>query len=1308
MTKSPEELGQELLQALSAQNSESATALIEEGADLNVRDQENNTPLHLAVKIGNPKLCRAMLNRGADAMAQNLEGYSVLDCAVFSNNADVLEELLASDKADLNKINGYGKSFLHTLLEFGSYDTIKFAMSRISGDRVDMNIVAKDRKTLAARMISRNSKTILKFFINELRFGKEYVDQKGYPLLHLAIFFNAKRCFDYLIEHEVDVNKEVARNRTTPMHLAAAVQNPEYCKKLLEKGANIDAKDSEGHSPLSLSIRHNTLPVFDVLIKSCASRQLPNNEGLSQIHLAAMYGNIAIARRLLQEGVHVNSVDRLGKTALHYAAFRRGSEKILSLLISNGANPELKDHEGNTAFDYAIKSSDYRVCRELIFVDGVNLGSIKKEYLPNLVYQMALRGDDEMEEKLIAQFGAASVETLVREAFDVQPLGDISLLEKIIRNNEKWPKRSEKALQLALKYNIKFNKFDGKETPLHVAAELLPARLMLLIIEKEGVDFLLQTEDGRKDTILHKAARSANREVYDLLVSKGADPHFVNGEGLSAEQCLLQSVLCFREGRNPEDVAVRTEYEINDMFLKSKIAFDSYGEVDPDDKYEICDFNFCGVRYTVLKDPQRLGFLLISPDSPYHKSRYEKTIFANLAVERLEADSSVESQGEQYWQIRAGGSNASILVYPGSDFSYPNSDEVRPLSEYQFLFLKQRLQNMLNLYKESLLHLDALAAGSDSKKIKEAKEFFLEKGIKPESNYGHKALHKCVTNNANYADRAVKVLSEIGVDANHSFNNIEPIVMAAARGNIGVCKALLDAGALPNSYDEDQENIPLITAIECGNFEAALYLISRGATCNLNNEKQAFLAGVTAIRQSDLSQLNQIIARYPEFISRHLSWEPKDGLLHQAVKYRASDEMLAFLVEKNVDLEALNGSGKTALALACHFGNLSAVSFLIRNGANANWRSQEGDSILHIATSAPVPARLQIIREITSVSSADINITNSRGKTAFQLLTSLKDKNYEVGCVLLDKKAAFKKENIEEAPFIAVWAAKNGNLELLEEILDSHASALKKMDSNFKKALLSAAASSNKHEIIESVAKFSSEKSFISIISRSCTAEVLHNFLSRTSSKDLDLAALVNFSDKETPPAIYSAILSAIKPEGVDKEDCESEALKKLTILLDNGADANLRCDGNRTLLNLAAKEGAANVVRYLLDRNLAVDGDDAQKFASPLHEAVNRFFGEYEDLSPERRDGFRKVIETLVKEGADINAVGPDGNSPYSIATKHKNVDQSVFDCFVTLQRASSTLRIPIEADSPKPSPESASASPRSIKSLDSTRTQS
>jgi ankyrin repeat protein len=73
-----------------------AMAILDDGADVNLRDEGGGTPLHVAVALGNTEMARELLRRGADVHARDLDGDTPLD---FTRNATMRRLLMSTRNA---------------------------------------------------------------------------------------------------------------------------------------------------------------------------------------------------------------------------------------------------------------------------------------------------------------------------------------------------------------------------------------------------------------------------------------------------------------------------------------------------------------------------------------------------------------------------------------------------------------------------------------------------------------------------------------------------------------------------------------------------------------------------------------------------------------------------------------------------------------------------------------------------------------------------------------------------------------------------------------------------------------------------------------------------------------------------------------------------------------------------------------------------------------------------------------------------------------------------------------------------------
>lgn len=126
----------------------------------------------------------------------------------------------------------------------------------------------------------------------------------GFYPLGLAVFFRHPETVTILIDAGADVNAQ-ARNamKVRPIHAAAAAAQIEVTRSLIERGADVNARQQAGFTPL---------------------------------HEAAGSGKIEFARLFLDHGADVNAMTDDGKTALAIA-IQAGQEKMVTFLRERGA-----------------------------------------------------------------------------------------------------------------------------------------------------------------------------------------------------------------------------------------------------------------------------------------------------------------------------------------------------------------------------------------------------------------------------------------------------------------------------------------------------------------------------------------------------------------------------------------------------------------------------------------------------------------------------------------------------------------------------------------------------------------------------------------------------------------------------------------------------------------------------------------------------------------------------------------------------------------------------------------------------------
>lgn len=148
---------------------------------------------------------------------------------------------------------------------------------------------------------------------------------------------------------------------------------------LLKHGANLNAQDNLGETPLCSAIAHNGISddIALVLLQNFSpDPNIPNNKGQTPLFLALQYSSDltleSLIKFLLESGANPNTnlilhhvigkfyhrcYDSSSKKSPFYDRCKKLQDNITALLLKYGADPFLQDSEQKNAFDLAKESN---------------------------------------------------------------------------------------------------------------------------------------------------------------------------------------------------------------------------------------------------------------------------------------------------------------------------------------------------------------------------------------------------------------------------------------------------------------------------------------------------------------------------------------------------------------------------------------------------------------------------------------------------------------------------------------------------------------------------------------------------------------------------------------------------------------------------------------------------------------------------------------------------------------------------------------------------------------------------------------
>ena len=179
----------------------------------------------------------------------------------------------------------------------------------------------------------------------------------AYRGLHAAAARGAVDDITELAQSGADLNARDGNGRT-PLHVAAFQGHATAAGALIAAGADTRLLDHQDYDAVTIAAVRNDLPTLRALLSSGASASLVTSpyEGTALI-AAAHLGNQEIVRELIRAEAPLDHINNLGWTALLEAIILGdgGSRHVetVRVLLEGGADPGLPDRQGVTPLAHA-------------------------------------------------------------------------------------------------------------------------------------------------------------------------------------------------------------------------------------------------------------------------------------------------------------------------------------------------------------------------------------------------------------------------------------------------------------------------------------------------------------------------------------------------------------------------------------------------------------------------------------------------------------------------------------------------------------------------------------------------------------------------------------------------------------------------------------------------------------------------------------------------------------------------------------------------------------------------------------------
>ena len=227
------------------------SVLVENGANLNIKDADLWTPLHAAVACGNYDLVKYLIDFGASLIEINTDGNMPID--LIEDNEDI-EVLLDESMVDA----GYTEEKLEDIRSVIPNMMLEDLRDSLDDER-DLNITGEHGETACHIAAANGYLEVLEFLLDHgARF--DIGDKDDWQPIHAAACWGHDKVIEVLVNHGADLEART-KDGETPYDLTEDEEMQEMLMELKESGNNKTPKvrRSQSNSSRTLSVRRSSI-----------------------------------------------------------------------------------------------------------------------------------------------------------------------------------------------------------------------------------------------------------------------------------------------------------------------------------------------------------------------------------------------------------------------------------------------------------------------------------------------------------------------------------------------------------------------------------------------------------------------------------------------------------------------------------------------------------------------------------------------------------------------------------------------------------------------------------------------------------------------------------------------------------------------------------------------------------------------------------------------------------------------------------------------------------------------------------------
>jgi ankyrin repeat protein len=354
-----------LIDAAKAGDGSTVRSLLQRHVDVNVADVDGSTALHWAVYRDDRETAELLIRSGANVRAVNRYGVTPLALACTTGNSAIVEKLLKAG-AEANAAVA-GEPVLMTAARAGNLDVVKMlaangadvnAKETWRGQTALMWAAAEQHPAMVELLIGLGANVRALSTGGDVQIEMVSAARKRAVGGFSALLFAARQgdlaSTRLLLDAGADTNDKASDGNNA---LLIAINNLHYdvAALLVQRGADPNATDRLGFTPLHLAVRSETLIAYGEAVRRPTSKM----DRLTLIKTLLAQGASVNARTALEpprdensrDGIHDRLIEKsvsLGGATPFFLAARAADIDVMKLLVAHGADPTMATFENTT------------------------------------------------------------------------------------------------------------------------------------------------------------------------------------------------------------------------------------------------------------------------------------------------------------------------------------------------------------------------------------------------------------------------------------------------------------------------------------------------------------------------------------------------------------------------------------------------------------------------------------------------------------------------------------------------------------------------------------------------------------------------------------------------------------------------------------------------------------------------------------------------------------------------------------------------------------------------------------------------